>query len=230
MTLHRRIVRVVMPSSVWEEFRQSGHVLGVSCASYMLVCFVGTHLAALVMLDVVEALDTSVALYSLFQGAGNLIKGVLLALFAGPLMDRWGAHIVANATLVCATSLLALLTLSTTKAAFFAVLVALISVTAFAEQPTYVVIQATFFQTLQTIATSIIAAAYSASGAILPLVLAPACKLWLARHLLVRHRAVRAHISRHLSRVEARTLLCWAPRAEVSAVPRAKSRRAAAAV
>ena len=158
--------------SGWEELRRSGHVLLVSCIAYMLVCFVATHLVALIMLDAAAEFGFTIATYSLAQGAGNLVKGIALVV-AGPVMERFGPHNVANATLIAATALLAVLALAPTPPLFVTALVALISITAFAEQPTYVVIQATFFQALQSVATSSITTSYSASGAILPLALAP---------------------------------------------------------
>ena len=159
-------------SAMRDEFMRGGHVLGVSAAAYMVVCFLATHLVALIMLDAASAFGVSIAAYSLAQGAGNLIKGVGLV-FAGPAMQHFGAHNVANGTLAVSTALLAALAVARSRTSFFAALVSLISVTALAEQPTYVVIQATFFDALQSIATSTITTSYSASGAILPLIFAP---------------------------------------------------------
>ena len=169
------------------ELKRSGHVLAVTILSYFMLSFMHTHLAAFVMVDAVTDIGVSITTYTLATGIGNLIKCAAIAA-AGPLMDRLGAHTVANATLGIGIALVATLAASTSRATFLVTIAALIGITGFAEQPTYVVVSASHLEVLLSLMTTSITASFSASGAILPLLLSPVLQ---SRGCAARSRSTR---------------------------------------
>ena len=156
-----------------QELRHGWPVLSVSVCSYFLLACLHSHVGPLLMLDVTSDLGMSITTYTLALGFGNLAKCVLL-IVTGPAMDRFGAHNVANTTLAAGTLLVALLASAAGRNVFIGAIILLTASSAFAEQPTYVVINASHLHTLLSFATSCITSSFSASGAVLPLVLAPA--------------------------------------------------------
>lgn len=123
--------------AVCGEIRRSGLVLVLGIITYFMLAFVHTHLPAFIMLDAVNDLGISITSYTLATGIGNLIKCAVIA-GAGPLMDRCGAHNVANATLVAGICLVMLLAVASSPASFMLIMATLIAITGFAEQPAFV--------------------------------------------------------------------------------------------
>lgn len=162
-----------VPRSNRGELRRSGHVLLLCILDYVLLSGAHTHLPALLMLDITTSLGLSISIYSLCIGVGCLIKAALTVLAAGPLMEHFGASRCAVATTGAVGLLLALIGLTPARSLFCVLLIALETVTAFAEQPNFVVLLSTHFDALASFATSTIASAFSIAGALLPLILSP---------------------------------------------------------
>ena len=156
------------------EIHRSGSTLALSVAAYVLLSGAHTHLPSLILLDVSRTLDISIFRISLAIGLGNLLKGLLSMTVSGRAMDRYGAHVCARVTLLLAILLVVLLALASTATSFCAVLVLLVASTSFAEQPCFICLNATHFSRLSSVATSVIASAFSVSGGLMPLLLAPA--------------------------------------------------------
>lgn len=126
------------------------------------------------MLDVVGNLPgLSISQISLAIGVGNLLKAGLNVVAVGPMLDRYGMQTCACVTMAAAATLVALLATTTTSTSFCAVLVLLVSLTSFAEQPCFICLNATHFRVLVSFASSAVASAFSIAGALLPLLLAP---------------------------------------------------------
>ena len=171
---HMRPTRSSMVSAGMVEIFRSGHVLCLSLAAYILLSGAHTHIPALIMLDLTRTVEgATIASINLAIGIGNLLKAAISAWLAGPAMDRIGMHWCAIATMGAVAVLLALLALTTTNTLFGPVLVLLVAVSSFAEQPCFVCLTATHFDVLVSVATTCVASSFSIAGALLPLFLSP---------------------------------------------------------
>jgi hypothetical protein len=163
-----------MVSAGMVEIFRSGHVLCLSLSAYILLSGAHTHIIALIMLDLTRTVEgATIASINLAMGIGNLLKAAISAWLAGPAMDRIGMHWCAIATMGAVAVLLALLALTTTNTLFGPVLVLLVAVSSFAEQPCFVCLTATHFDVLVSVAATCVASSFSIAGALLPLFLSP---------------------------------------------------------
>ena len=76
-------------SSKNAELRRSGHILGVNTLATVLMAGAHTHVPALIILDVRKSTGISVFSFTLAQGIGNIVKGLLWCLQSGPHRQIW---------------------------------------------------------------------------------------------------------------------------------------------
>ena len=168
-----RAIAHAAKSSAVGELHQSGHVLLLSLLAYVLLSGAVVHIPGLIMLDVTQSLNLEIFEYTAALGVGNLIKAALVIFFAGPAMNHYGPHVCARATLLAVAAGMVCLALVPSRALFAVVIVVLHACTAFGEQPCFIVLNASHFDTLLSVATASISSAFSIGGALLPLLLAP---------------------------------------------------------
>ena len=139
--LLRGATMVMVPSgdSPLLELGRTWHVLAGAVSTYLMLAYSLHQIGALIMLDVCASLGMSVGTFSLIMGAGNLLKFALMHI-AGPVIDRLGARVVVVITLVLAASLLAVMGAATGPVMFGCAMVILLACSAFADQPTFVVL------------------------------------------------------------------------------------------